>query len=372
MKIKDKDTTPATATDAELQIAVHAIVASKTNPRRGVIVVDDLLQTMPEQGQINAVTLRPLAAGDKRRAKGAEYELICGERRWIAAGKLGWSTLRARVQQLDDDAAFEQQLVENASRADIDPLDEAISLGKLHERGYAVDRIVQRTGIPADRVRGRLSVAALGPEVIEYIRSGELPYIAGELLARVPASMQVAAARDLAKVIAGGLDVRVEDVTGPGTIKVAMSTDEIRAYLRGRYMMRLAVAPFEGVLGASVAAGKVDAIVIALLSALVDDVHDVHDELGITMPANWPSAVGALKREQRWAWLAAIALQREVGHRQLGELLASKGGGRAGGILSLLGVDVRKIREAAKAGQKAEAAAATAKGKGGKGSKGGK
>ena len=84
----------------------------------------DLEASIRTNGLLQPVTVRPGAGG-----KG--FELVAGERRLRAAGRLGWTDIPALVREIDDRSLLTLALVENLQRADLDPLEEAEGYQRL-------------------------------------------------------------------------------------------------------------------------------------------------------------------------------------------------------------------------------------------------
>ncbi len=80
----------------------------------------DLADSIKTQGVLQPILVRP------RTPDGiVKYELVAGERRWIAADRAGLAHIDCNVRDLTDDQVLEAQLVENLQREDVHPLEEA-------------------------------------------------------------------------------------------------------------------------------------------------------------------------------------------------------------------------------------------------------
>src|SRR3989442_14552422 len=88
--------------------------------------LQDLAQSIAQVGLLEPITVRPTSEGG--------WELIAGQRRYLACKSLGWQTIPAVVRdQLDDVAATSVSLIENVHRADMAPLDKAHAFLRLIE-----------------------------------------------------------------------------------------------------------------------------------------------------------------------------------------------------------------------------------------------
>ena len=93
-------------------IQISKITPAPFQPRKKFdeTKMQELADSMKEQGLIQAITVRPLDGG---------YQLIAGERRFRAAKILGWKEIRAEVCPMDDMEAEEKSIVENVHRGDL-------------------------------------------------------------------------------------------------------------------------------------------------------------------------------------------------------------------------------------------------------------
>jgi ParB/RepB/Spo0J family partition protein len=248
--MKDESTS---SVERELDIPVAAIAASLTNPRKifDDAETDDLGDSIVKNGLVHAVTVRPLPAerraskvhGDKLKA--VDYELVIGERRWRAVKrKLGdKATIRARVRDLTDEQAVDLQLIENAKRKDLTPIEEADAFARLvAQPGYDVARIVLNTGHKASHVEERLVLARFHDEIKALFATGKLPLGAVPLLSRVPVPVQLEAARAIVKAEAHDEVEQLADRTQH--VKRPLSLAQIRGLLIAHFMLPLDRAPF--------------------------------------------------------------------------------------------------------------------------------
>jgi ParB/RepB/Spo0J family partition protein len=115
------------------------------------------------------------------------YEIVCGERRYRAAGIVGLDRIPVDIADLTDDQVRIIQVVENDQRADLVPSEQAIAYADLAERMTA-EQIVEQTGKPLSFVRGVLKLANLRavPEFLKALDEGRVPRLVAELVARVP------------------------------------------------------------------------------------------------------------------------------------------------------------------------------------------
>lgn len=101
------------------------------------------------------------------------YNLIAGQRRFIAHDQLGLTTIRSIfVDALDENQIIIRSLVENMQRLDLDYVDTARSITKLYE-SYGKDdrRVSKETGLSLRKVRDYISIDALATEQMKLMLS---------------------------------------------------------------------------------------------------------------------------------------------------------------------------------------------------------
>jgi ParB/RepB/Spo0J family partition protein len=117
-------------------------------------------------GLIQAIVVRP---------KGKKFEIVAGERRYLALQRAGFQTAAVIVRDISDDAVKEMQLIENLQRQDADPVDEAYDfadLMKLH--GWNEAEVAERVGRSEKYVRTRLKLRDVGDVVQKDLQKGTI------------------------------------------------------------------------------------------------------------------------------------------------------------------------------------------------------
>lgn len=119
------------------------------------------------------------------------YILLAGERRWRAAKLAGLPALRCVVWEeaggaTDPAAVAEVQLVENAVRADVPPLEQAAAYRDLMgRRGWTAERLAARLSVNPGTVAKALALLRLDPETRDLVAAGAVSASAGYELAKV-------------------------------------------------------------------------------------------------------------------------------------------------------------------------------------------
>ncbi len=151
-------------------IKLAEITTSALNPRKTFdqTEIEELAQSIKENGLINAITLRKVKADN-----GIKYEVVCGERRYRAVKFLGLDTIQAVVKELDDKQAFACMVIENLQRKDIDPLEEAAAIRYLYkESEVPVKEIAKIIGKSQSFVVGRIQLNNISEEFVALLRDG--------------------------------------------------------------------------------------------------------------------------------------------------------------------------------------------------------
>tara|TARA_B100001094_G_scaffold161934_1_gene156689 strand:+ start:243 stop:698 length:456 start_codon:yes stop_codon:yes gene_type:complete len=109
------------------KLSLSEIVPSKFQPRKNFEEenLEDLTNSIKERGVIQPIIVR------KSNDDNSKYEIIAGERRWLAAGKAGLHEIPVVVTNVDDLKSLEFAIVENVQRHDLNPLEEAQGYKRL-------------------------------------------------------------------------------------------------------------------------------------------------------------------------------------------------------------------------------------------------
>ncbi|MGB7062250.1 MAG: ParB/RepB/Spo0J family partition protein [Candidatus Zixiibacteriota bacterium] len=144
----------------------------KSNPYQPRTKVDEeklseLAASIKEKGIIQPVVVRQV---------GEEFELVAGERRLLAAKKLGWEEIPAVIAgKLSKEDMLELSLIENLQREDLNPIDAARGYKRLLEECLLTQaEVAQRIGKDRSSVANTLRILNLPDEVQELIGDGKL------------------------------------------------------------------------------------------------------------------------------------------------------------------------------------------------------
>ena len=134
----------------------------------------DLALSIRQNGLLNPITV--LAKDD------GTYDLIIGQRRFLACKQLGLQTIPAIVRErMDDTDATILSLVENVHRADMSPIDKARAYQKIYEKFGDYVVVTKETGVSITTIRKYLSLLDLAPSIQESLTTNEGPAGIGTL-----------------------------------------------------------------------------------------------------------------------------------------------------------------------------------------------
>jgi len=152
-----------------VNLRVDKIKSNPYQPRTKVNEekLSELSASIKEKGIIQPVLVRQV---------GEEFELVAGERRFLAAKKLGWEEIPAVIAgKLSKEDMLELSLIENLQREDLNPIDTARGYKRLLEECLLTQaEVAQRIGKDRSSVANTLRILNLPDEVQELIGDGKL------------------------------------------------------------------------------------------------------------------------------------------------------------------------------------------------------
>ncbi len=181
----------ATPTERFELIPTTQIVESPTNPRRTFdpAALSELAESMLQYGILQPILTRTV--GDLQ-------EIICGARRFRAAVHAELQLIPCRIVEMSDDDVLSVQIIENAQREDVHPLEEAEGYKMLLDRGiYDVEQIAIKVGKSPETVARRLTLARLDPEVAAVLREQNAPVKGMEMVSALDLDGQREAVENL-------------------------------------------------------------------------------------------------------------------------------------------------------------------------------
>lgn len=149
-------------------IALSKISRNPSQPRTqfGAEAIAELAASIRERGVLQPVLLRPHGDG---------YQVVAGERRFLAAGEAGFHTIPAIIRPLTDREALLIALIENLQRENLNPMDEARAYYRLAtDYGLGHEEIGQRVGKDRSTVSNVLRFNNLPAEVQTLLEAGTI------------------------------------------------------------------------------------------------------------------------------------------------------------------------------------------------------
>lgn len=145
----------------------------------------DLAESIKNIGLKQPIVLRP------HPKEPGKFEIVAGERRWRATKMIGAKNIKAIVEPLTDEQAAEVSLMENITRKDLTPAEEANAYKALIDRGWTIERLSEATGHAVSTIARTLNIANLLPEVQKIVgKEGGLTKSQAIELGRLPVSKQ--------------------------------------------------------------------------------------------------------------------------------------------------------------------------------------
>ena len=131
--------------------------------------LDELAQSIKKKGIIQPIAVR------KDKNDPEKYEIIAGERRWLAAQKAGLHHVPVIILDLNDNEALEVAIVENIQRDDLNAIEEAKGYKRLAEEfGYDHEKIARFMSKSRSHISNTLRLLSLPEDVIGMIEEGNL------------------------------------------------------------------------------------------------------------------------------------------------------------------------------------------------------
>ena len=153
------------------KLSISDIVRSKLQPRKNFDkkYLEDLTNSIKERGVVQPIIVR------KSTETNDKYEIIAGERRWLASQNAGLNEIPAIIIEADDLKSLEFAIVENVQRHDLNPIEEAQGYKKLmHDYGYDQDKVAKFIGKSRAHIANCLRLLSLPNNVIELIENSQI------------------------------------------------------------------------------------------------------------------------------------------------------------------------------------------------------
>ncbi len=153
------------------QLSVSDIVPNKYQPRKNFDEdsLEDLTNSIKQRGILQPIIVR------QSNNNNSKFEIIAGERRWLAAQKAGLHEVPVVITEADDLKSLEFAIVENVQRSDLNPLEEAQGYKRLiDEFNYDQEKVSKFIGKSRSHITNCLRLLTLPEEVIKLIENQKI------------------------------------------------------------------------------------------------------------------------------------------------------------------------------------------------------
>ena len=153
------------------KLSISELVRNKYQPRKNFNQenLDELTNSIKERGIIQPIIVR------KSVDQKFKYEIIAGERRWLAAQNAGLHEVPVVITEADDLKSLEFAIVENVQRIDLNVIEEAQGYQRLiNDFSYDQNKVAQFIGKSRSHVSNCLRLLNLPNEVVDLIKNNKL------------------------------------------------------------------------------------------------------------------------------------------------------------------------------------------------------
>tara|TARA_X000000950_G_scaffold257108_1_gene323269 strand:+ start:1343 stop:2185 length:843 start_codon:yes stop_codon:yes gene_type:complete len=152
-------------------LSLSEIKPNRYQPRKNFDeeMLKDLVNSIKERGVIQPIIVR------RSNSESSKYEIIAGERRWIAARKAGLHDIPVVVTEADDLKSLEFAIVENVQRHDLNPLEEAQGYKRLiDEFSYDQEKVSKFIGKSRSYITNSLRLLNLPQDVLQMVEEQKI------------------------------------------------------------------------------------------------------------------------------------------------------------------------------------------------------
>ena len=153
------------------KVSINDLIRNKFQPRKNFNKesLDELTNSIKEQGVIQPIVVRPSKSPE------GKYEIIAGERRWLASQNAGLHDVPVVVLDVDDVKSLEFAIVENVQRQDLNPIEEARGYQSLIDKfNYNQDKLSKFIAKSRSYIANSLRLLSLPNEILLMGEEGKL------------------------------------------------------------------------------------------------------------------------------------------------------------------------------------------------------
>ncbi len=161
----------AKTTSNKNKLKISDVIRSKLQPRKNFDknYLEDLSNSIRERGVVQPIIVR------NSKTQEGKYEIVAGERRWLASQNAGLNEIPAVVIEADDLKSLEFAIVENVQRHDLNPIEEAEGYKKLMDDfGYDQDKVSKFIGKSRAHISNCIRLLSLPKNIIDMIVTNKL------------------------------------------------------------------------------------------------------------------------------------------------------------------------------------------------------
>ena len=158
-------------TSVNNKLSLSDIIRNRFQPRKNFdkIHLEELSNSIKERGVVQPIIVR------KSNQSPGKYEIIAGERRWLASQNAGLHEIPAVIVEADDLKSLEFAIVENVQRHDLNSIEEARGYQRLmNEFGYDQEKVAKFIGKSRAHVANCIRLLSLPNDVIKLIETDQL------------------------------------------------------------------------------------------------------------------------------------------------------------------------------------------------------
>ena len=153
------------------KVSIKDLSRNKFQPRKHFNKenLEELTNSIKVQGVIQPIVVRPDKTND------GKYEIIAGERRWLASQNAGLHEVPVVILDVDDIKSLEFAIVENVQRQDLNPIEEAKGYQRLiDDFNYNQDKLSKFIGKSRSYIANSLRLLGLPEDVLNMVIIGDL------------------------------------------------------------------------------------------------------------------------------------------------------------------------------------------------------
>ena len=153
------------------KVSIKDLKRNKFQPRKNFSKenLEELTNSIKKQGVIQPIVVRPDRENDEK------YEIIAGERRWLASQNAGLHEVPVVILNIDDVKSLEFAIVENVQRQDLNPVEEARGYQRLiDDFNYNQEKISEFIGKSRSYIANSLRMLSLSNDILMMVERGDL------------------------------------------------------------------------------------------------------------------------------------------------------------------------------------------------------